>query len=80
LVDLGVDAFGYTWSENGLNWSKAEALPLDSYCDKWWWAMRTPLCLIPERDGTYTIFFTSYTNDPYGFATVGMAKVIIVED
>jgi hypothetical protein len=47
MVDLGVDAFGYTWSDDGLNWSKEEALPLDSFCNKWWWTMRTPLCLIP---------------------------------
>ena len=80
MVDLGHDAFGYSWSNDGLNWSKAEFLPLDSYCNKWWWAMRTPLSLIPEKDGPYTIFFTSYTDNPIEFATVGMAKVMISED
>ena len=34
---------------------------------RWWGDMRTPLSLIKEPDGSYTMFFTAYRDRPVKF-------------
>ncbi len=62
--------------------------------DKWWFQFRTPLCLIPEDDGSYTVFFTAmkeetdywlHIGEPgytlnTGFDSVGKLSVSIVKN
>lgn len=40
---------GYTLSKDGLNWTKARYLNIESKVNKWWMTMRTPLCLILKK-------------------------------
>jgi len=65
--------FGYSCSDDGIRWSKASFVDLALEFDQWWTVMRTPLGLIPEDDGTYTVFYTAYTKSE--FACVGMVKL-----
>lgn len=73
----------YTLSRDGLNWSRARYLAIDSDVNKWWMTMRTPLCLIPEGDNIYTIVYTAWVKDPKSyranaktrFNPIGMVQV-----
>jgi hypothetical protein len=83
----GGRAIGYSFSQDGINWHEARFLPFDIHIkDRWWTHMRTPLGLIPEDDGSFTVFFTAYTEPNQinedgeifnygGFAAVGMVKL-----
>ena len=65
--------FGYAFSDDGIHWTKAAFIDLDLEFKQWWTLMRTPLGLIPEDDGTYTVFYTAYTETD--FACLGMVKL-----
>lgn len=54
-----VGMMGYALSKDGLHWSEARYLPIQTKIKKWWSTMRTPLCLIPEGDDVYTILFAA---------------------
>jgi hypothetical protein len=87
----GGSQIGYSFSEDGLNWQQARFLPLEKHIKgKWWTNMRTPLGLIPEDDGSFTVFFTAYTEGNQinehgeiinygGFAGLGMVKLKLSE-
>ena len=82
VMDAGYDstglnrsAFGYSYSKDGVHWSKEQLCYLENKTAKWWSMMRTPLCLIKEDDGTYTVFHTAYDMNNYG--SVGKLKVRI---
>ena len=62
IVDGYFERPGYTLSWDGLHWSNIRYIDMASATDKWWTMMRTPLSLIKEDDGTYTMFFTAYKN------------------
>jgi hypothetical protein len=56
------DQIGYALSEDGVEWGKAKYLLLDR--SKLWTSdVRTPLGLIPEDDGTFTLFYTGYLKE-----------------
>jgi len=85
VVDAGYDstglcrsAFGYFWSKDGIHWSKERFCYLADKMPKWWNMMRTPLCLIKENDGTYTVFHTAY--DTGGFGSLGKLKIKLTID
>ena len=85
IVDAGSDstglkrsAFGYFYSIDGIHWSKEKLCYLETKVAKWWDYMRTPLSLIKEDDGLYTVFHTAYNKNEYG--SVGMLKVRITVD
>jgi len=73
----------YTLSKDGINWSEARYLAIDSHVNKWWMVMRTPLCLIPEGNDIYTIVYTAWVRDHTNdnpnaktrFNPIGMVKV-----
>ena len=51
-------SLGYAWSPDGLRWSCNGNIEIPN--GKAWWGdrvTRTPLGLVPESDGTYTVFF-----------------------
>jgi hypothetical protein len=79
IVDGSWERPGYTLSWDGLHWSKMSYFYIDAVTDKWWQAMRTPLSLIKEDDGTYTMFFTAYKEygDGLQFGCVSKAKLKI---
>jgi predicted GH43/DUF377 family glycosyl hydrolase len=85
VVDAGYDstglkrsAFGYFYSNDGIHWSKEQLCYIENKVPKWWNQMRTPLCLIKEDDGSYTVFHTAYKKNDYG--SIGKLKVKINTD
>ena len=70
--------FGYSLSLDGINWSEAHYFPIQIKVKKWWDTMRTPLCLIPEDNGIYTIVYAAICNGRR-FHPMGMVKLKINE-
>lgn len=68
-----VNMMGYSLSKDGLHWSEARYMPIHTKIKKWWNTMRTPLCLIPEGNGVYTILFAAINDQR--FHPIGMVKV-----
>ncbi len=64
----------YTVSKDGVNWSEAHYLPIDTKVKKWWHTMRTPLGLIPEGNDIYTIVYAAINNE-MRFHPMGMVQV-----
>jgi len=66
IVDGGpwVNKMGYLLSWDGIHWSKVRHIELEPTVKRWWSWMRTPLSLIKEPDGTYTMFFTAWRDSP----------------
>jgi hypothetical protein len=58
VMDSHGTGFGYSVSADGLNWSTMKYVKVTDKLDQWWSEFRTPLGLIEEDDGTYTLFFT----------------------
>ncbi|MCD7899982.1 MAG: hypothetical protein LUH22_08935 [Bacteroides sp.] len=71
----------YTLSKDGLNWTRARYIPIDVKVKKWWDTMRTPLGLIPEGDGIYTIVYAAIDNNrryhPMGMVQVKMDMEVL---
>jgi hypothetical protein len=69
IVDGGpwVNKMGYLLSRDGIHWSKVIHIDIEPTVKRWWGDMRTPLSLIKETDGTYTMFFTAYKDRPEKF-------------
>lgn len=64
----------YTLSKDGIHWSAAHYLPIDTKVARWWHTMRTPLGLIPEGDDVYTIVYAAIDNHKR-FHPMGMVRV-----
>lgn len=63
LYDGGNDhGISHALSRDGLHWEKERVLELPD-APSWLKAVRTPLGLIAEEDGTYTIFFTAFDGE-----------------
>ena len=73
----------YTLSKDGIHWSEAHYLPIDTKVKKWWHTMRTPLGLIPEGDDIYTIVYAAVNNDmrfhPMGMVQVKLNREVLEE-
>ena len=69
IVDGGpwVNKTGYLLSWDGIHWSKVRHIDFEPAVQRWWGDMRTPLSLIKESDGSYTMFFTAYRDRPVKF-------------
>lgn len=78
IREPGSHSIGYADSQNGIRWSLAKQLVLEQ-CPGWWVQdMRTPLGLIPEEDGSYTLFYTGYAKTD-GYGCVGMLRLRLQE-
>lgn len=74
----GTGGFGWSYSENGLDWAEAAFFPTPKL--PWLVCTRTPLGLVPEEDGTFSMFFTAFDaayEDPSRFGHVGYAVVTL---
>ena len=73
----------YTLSKDGIHWSEAHYLPIDTKVKKWWHTMRTPLGLIPEGNDIYTIVYAAINNDmrfhPMGMVQVKLNREVLEE-
>ncbi len=58
VMDSQGNGFGYSTSVNGLDWSPMKYVEVIDKLDQWWYEFRTPLGLIEEEDGLFTLFFT----------------------
>lgn len=65
--------FGFSLSNDGTTWSHAKFIDLDNNKNKWWSLMRTPLCLLKDDEGLYTVYFTAFTEDD--FASLGRVRL-----
>lgn len=82
IFDGGPDAwglhlpnmFGYSLSLDGITWTEAHYIPIQAKVKKWWDIMRTPLCLIPEGNGIYTVVYAAICNDKR-FHPMGMVRL-----
>lgn len=79
LFDRGGPGIGFATSKDGIKWSSCETLFPETKISKWWERMRTPLCLIHEPDGTYTIFFTAFANEGF-YGSLGSINVKIFQN
>ncbi len=87
IFDGGPDGWGhhlpnmmaYSLSADGINWSEAHYLPIETKVNKWWDIMRTPLCLIPEGNDVYTIVYNAIDLKKR-FHPTGMVKVKLNRD
>ena len=78
-------AIGYTLSRDGTHWSAGQALIVQEKGGVWATEVRTPLGLIDEGNGTFTLFYTANEKvsgsepDPNGInntpGSVGMVEV-----
>ena len=59
VMDSHGEGFGYSCSADGVQWSGMRYVNVVEKLGKWWSEFRTPLGLVPEDDGTFTIFFTA---------------------
>ena len=87
LYDSAQGAFGYSFSTNGLEWSKEKTFDLGKQKPAWVSIPRTVLSVIPEDHGQYAVYFTSFDTKPFelnldpqyhcGFENVGRLLIKI---
>ncbi|MGD0696621.1 MAG: hypothetical protein ABSB82_17515 [Terriglobia bacterium] len=59
MVDRSV---GYSFSADGIHWNEGQALVVQKDHGVWASEVRTPLGLVPEGDGTFTLFYAGNQN------------------
>ncbi len=66
---------GYAFSTDGTHWMRGRSAPvIPPGTTTWSKDIRTPLCLIPEEDGTFTVLYTAERTDRK-FWSVGLARM-----
>jgi len=67
---------GYTTSYDGIHWAKGSRLDVQDKANSTPWTadIRTPLALIPEEDGTWTLFYTARSRET-GYYPVASVRV-----
>jgi hypothetical protein len=58
------NAIGLASSSDGINWEKGHAVVVQPTAGSWAKDVRTPLGLIDEGDGKYTVFYTGFEQSP----------------
>jgi hypothetical protein len=58
------DGIGWAHSADGVRWGKGQGLVLQPQAGTWSKEMRTPLGLVPEGDGLFTVFYTGFEQAP----------------
>lgn len=58
------DAIGWSYSADGLNWEKGNALIVQPNQGNWAKDVRTCLGVVDEGNGRYTLFYTGFEQDP----------------
>lgn len=82
IFDGGPNAWGlhlpnkmaFTLSKDGLHWSKAHYIPIERKVKKWWDIMRTPMGLISEGNGKYTVMYAGI-KESQRFHPIGMVHL-----
>lgn len=81
---LGNQEIGYSFSEDGIHWTKEKRIAVQSENNKWAkdgdHAMRTPLCVIEEEKGLFTVVYTAMmNNEDKRFYAIGKCTLRIEE-
>lgn len=58
------DAIGWAYSTNGVDWGPGRALVVQPTRDRWSKEVRTPLGLIDEGGGRFTVFYSGFEQTP----------------
>lgn len=58
------DAIGWSYSADGLEWEPGRALVVQPKAGRWAKDVRTPLGLVDEGGGRYTVFYTGFEQAP----------------
>jgi hypothetical protein len=58
------DAIGWAYSANGIDWGPGRTLIVQPTADAWSKDVRTPLGLIDEGGGRFTVFYTGFEQTP----------------
>lgn len=79
------DTIGYSFSRDGFRWSAGQQLLIQPTRGKWSADVRTPLGLVEEGGGVFTVFYTGFEQPPdwtrlfqakpINTCAIGMAKV-----
>ena len=82
------DAIGYSISDDGIRWPQGQALAIQPAKGRWSKEIRTPLGLVDEGDGTYTVFYTGFEQEtdwprlmkakPVNTFAIGFARVRLI--
>lgn len=66
VYDMAKDpnAIGYSISADGMHWPQGQPLVIQPAKGKWSYEIRTPLGLVEEPDGTFTLFYTGFEQEP----------------
>lgn len=94
VMDAHGDGFGYSLSYDGFNWSRMYHVNVSEKLKPWWSEFRTPLCLIEEDDGRFSVFFTAMKEETdywehmgeegyvldTGFDSMGWLRVKLIQD
>ncbi len=62
--DNAADAIGWSWSADGIEWEKGHALVVQPTAGSWAKDVRTPLGLVDEGGGRFTVFYTGFEQAP----------------
>ncbi len=73
-------AIGYTWSRDGVSWAPGRHVVVQPKGVGFWAdPVRTPLGLVPEGGGRFTVFYTGYQKPSaekgMGFGSIGFATL-----
>jgi hypothetical protein len=63
-VSTAPHLIGYVWSKDGINWGQGDTLNIYPDGKGWCKDIRTPLGMVDEGNGKYTIFYTGFANHP----------------
>ena len=79
------DSIGYATSADGVNWKRGKLIGFPPGKPSWRGVLRTPLCLLPEKDNMFSIYYTAFNKKGFlhneeprhhsGFGTIGLIKV-----
>jgi hypothetical protein len=58
------DGVGWAYSEDGVHWNKGQGIVLQPNTGDWAKDIRTPLGLVPEGKGRFTLFYTGFEQVP----------------
>ncbi len=60
----GADTIGYAFSADGVHWNAGTALVIQPKAREWSKDVRTPLGLVAEGGGVYTVYYTGFEQEP----------------
>jgi hypothetical protein len=76
-VDVVVrDSIGYAYSADGIHWNPGRRLTVQPTPGQWATTVRTPLGLVAEGNGTYSLFYTGeQKQEPHSVWSIGMVTL-----